>query len=485
MRIRFLLAFALIITVTIAIFSYSIQTNTESTITTFAQSGGFVGADRVVNQLSEYYEENGSWNGVMESDLPSPGEPQSQNGSQSNGQGGGQGSGQGSGQGMGMGGGHYGMGSSPGIGMVGDFTLVDADGQVIFTQNLELPANLPLESLTNAIPITANNQTVGYLVPDTTVVDLTDVVSENLSKALSEALAPTAIISATVAIIIALFLGYFLIKPVRQLSVAAQKLGQGDFSQRVPVNGTDELSQLSNTFNHMASTLQQAQESRQAMTADIAHELRTPLSIQRANLEALQDGVYPLNLENLEPIIQQNHLLTQLVEDLRTLALADSEMLTLDLQPINIHNLLTNIYENIKPQFDSASIQFRYSNNGICPDLLIDQRRITQIIHNLLQNARRHTPPSGEVAILVDCGSNSVTVTIKDTGEGIAEDALPQIFERFYRADQSRARDKGGTGLGLTIARQLAEAHQGTLTAANNPEGGAKFTLILPIRKLA
>ena len=221
MRIRFLLAFALIITVTIAIFSYSIQTNTESTITTFAQSGGFVGADRVVNQLSEYYKENGSWNGVMESDLSTPGESQAQNGSQSNGQG----SGQGGGQGMGRGGGRFGMGSSPGIGMVGDYTLADADGQIIFTQNLELPANLPLESLTNAIPIIVDNQTVGYLVPDTTVVDLTDVVSENLSKALSEALAPTAIISATVAIMIALFLGYFLDQTHPPIIGSSPKIG--------------------------------------------------------------------------------------------------------------------------------------------------------------------------------------------------------------------------------------------------------------------
>ena len=494
MRIRLFLAFSLVTVISIALLGYLIQTNTQTTITTFAQSGGFVGADRLVNNLSSYYQTNGSWDGV-ETYIVSLVEPgggehtttgsQSTTGQSSSGQGGGQGSGQGSGQG---GGNRYGgsMGSTnAGGGMMGateNFSLLDASGNLVYSQTGDVIVDVPSEVLDNAITITVDQQTVGYLIPESSLIDLTDIISQNLTEALSKSFFTTIMVSSAVALLLAFFFAYVLMQPIRQLTTAAQKLGQGDLTQRVEVGGSNEVRQMANTFNQMAESLQKATQTRKSMTADIAHELRNPLSVQRANLEALQDGVYPLTIENLEPVVRQNKMLTQLVEDLRTLALVDAESLTLDCQPVELTGFLEQIVENFTPQFAQHDIQLDFvpDPTGQHHLLEIDPQRITQIISNLLQNARRHTPQGGLVTVAVRSDAAFVSVSVQDNGEGIPPDALPQLFERFYRADQSRARDKGGTGLGLTIARRLAEAHRGTLTAANAPEGGAVFTLTLP-----
>jgi len=216
------------------------------------------------------------------------------------------------------------------------------------------------------------------------------------------------------------------------------------------------------------------------MTADIAHELRTPLSVQRANLEALQDGIYPLTQENLAPIIQQNRLLTKLVNDLRTLALADAGALEMERVQTDLTKLIARICSDFEPAFAEAGIKLSFTPEAGIPLLNLDPARINQVINNLLQNSLRHTPKGGRVEVKLDREPGTTVIRIRDTGEGIPEEALPLLFERFYRSDQARSRDTGGTGLGLTIARQLVEAHHGSLTAANHPDGGAVFEIRLP-----
>jgi two-component system sensor histidine kinase BaeS len=286
-----------------------------------------------------------------------------------------------------------------------------------------------------------------------------------------------------------------LMRPVRELTLAARRLGERDLSQRVRVSGKDELAELALTFNRMADSLQQAQENRRALTADIAHELRTPLAVQRANLEALQDGVYPLTPENLAPVLEQNLLLTRLVDDLRTLALADAGQLTLERTPTDLVALVERMVERFQPQAAPRSIALRLdapsATSTEYPLLTVDPQRVEQILSNLLSNALRYTPDGGQIAIgfvltgglsgVRTSGSSksSVQISVRDSGPGIPPEALPHVFERFYRVDRSRSRAEGGSGLGLAIARQLAEAHGGTLTAANHPQGGAVFTLSL------
>jgi signal transduction histidine kinase len=219
------------------------------------------------------------------------------------------------------------------------------------------------------------------------------------------------------------------------------------------------------------------------MTADIAHELRTPLAVQRANLEALQDGVYPLTAENLAPVIEQNHMLTRLVEDLRTIALADAGQIELERAPTDLTVLVQRMVERFQPQASSQQVSLSFIPPAISiPQISADPIRLEQVLTNLLSNALRYTPDGGHINLALSTTDGSVRLSIHDSGPGIPEESMPYIFERFYRADKSRARAEGGTGLGLAIARQLARAHGGDLTATNHASGGALFTLILPVK---
>ena len=465
MRIRLFLSFAVIIAITLAILGFVIQTNTQTTLASFAQSGAFFGADRTVRVLASYYQETGSWDQIdqvfdMDDHMTSPG--------------GGPG-------GMGMG--HQG---GPGfmfmdrVGAMGQFSLADRDGTILASDSLTAGEQVSGQVLAQSYPIEVKGQVVGYLVPESGLLDLSELIRQELTAALSGSLLPTALVSGAIALVLAVLLAAFLMRPVRQLTHAADQVAAGDLSQRVPVTGRDELGQLATTFNQMADSLQRAQKSRQAMTADIAHELRTPLSVQRANLEALQDGIYPLTQENLTPIIQQNQLLTKLVDDLRTLALADAGALNLEKVPTDLAGLLARICSDFEPAFAEAGIELHFTPEPEIPTLTLDPARINQVINNLLQNSLRHTPTGGRVEVSLVSQPGMAVIQIRDTGEGIPEEALPLLFERFYRSDHARSRDTGGTGLGLTIARQMVEAHHGSLTAANHPAGGAVFEIRLP-----
>jgi signal transduction histidine kinase len=310
-----------------------------------------------------------------------------------------------------------------------------------------------------------------------------------LLSRLNRAALTAGLIAGGVSLFVALLLAYRLLRPVRELTHAAGQLAKGDLSQRVPVRGDDELAGLGRTFNRMADSLQQAKESRRAMTADIAHELRNPLAVQRANLEALQDGIYPLTPENLDPILEQNLLLSHMVDDLRTLALADAGQLALERIPTDFPALVRHLVERFEPQASSRKIHL----NLILPQappatithLRVDPLRIEQITNNLLSNAVRYTPEGGSITITLSHSAAAVQLIVKDSGPGIPVEALPHIFERFYRAERSRSRSEGGSGLGLAIARQLAGMHGGSLEAANDPQGGAVFTLTLPTEDAA
>jgi signal transduction histidine kinase len=241
----------------------------------------------------------------------------------------------------------------------------------------------------------------------------------------------------------------------------------------------------------MAASLEQSQDSRRALTADIAHELRTPLAVQRAQLEALQDGVYPLTTENLASALDQNLTLARLVDDLRMLALADSGALKLERAPTDLHTLTSRLVERFRPSADARHIALSLESipasslktGRLTADrftVSLDPLRVEQIIANLLSNALRHTPDGGRIVVRLGAQAGRLRLDVLDSGPGISPEALPHIFERFYRADRSRSRSEGGAGLGLAIARRLAELHGGVLEAANRPEGGAVFTLTLP-----
>ncbi|MBN2503509.1 MAG: HAMP domain-containing protein [Anaerolineales bacterium] len=454
MRLRLFLIFALVIAITLAGVAVFARQTTANEVRMFVNRGGAIGVDDFVTTLETYYAEQGSWQGV-EDVFPHQGQGRSN--------GAGQGRGQGSGQGIGS-----------------ELVLVDAAGRVIYgPTDLETGTQVDIDAYGTTIPLHAKADVIGYLL----VANVTTVPNfeDNLLQRLDEALVKAAMIAAGLALVLAVILAYLLLRPVRQLTQAATRLSEGDLSQRVAVSGRDELATLGKTFNQMAASLEDAQATRQAMTADIAHELRTPLAVQQAHLEALQDGVYSLELENLEPIIDQNHLLARLVNDLRTLALADAGELTLECVETDVAGLVARTAGRFQPQAAQKGIQVEIDVPENCPQLEADAARLQQIVNNLLQNALQHTPQDGHITVNLRCSGESLALSVRDSGPGIPAEALPHVFERFYRADRGRSRVDGGTGLGLAIARKLAEAHGGQLTAGNHAAGGAEFQMVLPV----
>lgn len=456
MRLRLILSFVLIVFVTVAGVVIIARQGTASEVRSF-MGAGMVRLDSLAADLETYYKNNGSWQGA-EALFNMPGMP---------GHSAGQGAG---GQGM-MGAGMMSQG----------LALADAQGKVLLNYgDASLGSTLTADQLALAIPLKNGDHVVGYL-HSAFATRFNAGEEQFLVQRLTRAALIAGLAAGGLALLLAFYLTFRLLRPISELRHAAQRLAQGDLGQRVPVRGNDELADLARTFNQMAGSLQKSQESRRAMTADIAHELRTPLAVQRASLEALQDGIYPPSPENLTSLLEQNQLLNRLVEDLRTLALADAGQLILEPGPVNSAALLEQVTDRFQAQAHAHQVAIELKLAQGCPSIQADASRIEQILGNLLSNALRHTPAGGRILVSLGCSPEKIQIAIQDSGPGIPQESLPFIFERFYRADRSRSRSEGGSGLGLAIARQLAEAHNGSLEAANSPEGGALFTLTLPI----
>jgi two-component system OmpR family sensor kinase/two-component system sensor histidine kinase BaeS len=457
LRLRITLSFALIVLVSVTSVVLLARQGAASEVRSFMFRGGLVSLDDLVLELEAFYRAHGSWEGVQSLLIRSVGQGAS---------------GRGSGMGSGSGGGGQRL------------RLVDESGNLVADSRSQ-PASgaVSSEELSQGLPIRVDGRVVGYLLSETGM-GYTSNDESFLIKRLNQAALTAALIAGGLSLLLALLVAYRLLHPIQLLTQAVQKLGQGDLSQRVKVSGSDEVALLGRTFNRMADSLQLTQQNRRAMTADIAHELRNPLAVQRANLEALQDGVYPMTAEALQPVLEQNILLSHLVDDLRTLALADAGQLELQRNLADMSALIRRIVDRFQSQAAAQDVQLTIlPDQGPAKLVWLDAMRVEQILNNLLSNALRHTPAGGQIELQLEYPAQGVLLHVTDSGPGIPEQALGHIFERFYRADRSRSRAEGGVGLGLAIARKLAEAHGGTLSAANRSgEGllGARFTLSLP-----
>ena len=268
--------------------------------------------------------------------------------------------------------------------------------------------------------------------------------------------------------------------PLQSLGAAARRLGRGDLSQRAQTSGPTEIRELAQNFNLMAADLEETERQRRNLTADVAHELRTPLSNIQGYLEAIRDGLVQPTPEAIDTIHAQAIHLSRLVDDLRLLAQVESGGLLLHLSLIQPQELLQSCVEAVRPRAEAKSITLELDSGAGLPELEIDGSRISQVVGNLLENAITHTPEGGTVTISSTASDGQVAISVSDTGPGIAPDDIAHVFDRFYRADPSRARATGGSGLGLTIARRLVEAHGGTIEAESTVREGSRFTVRLP-----
>ncbi len=364
-----------------------------------------------------------------------------------------------------------------------EYILTTVDGTIVSSNYREqLGQTLNREELDWAAPITIDGQQVGFLVipPFGSLEKMGGPSSSVITSALRSFLF-TGLAVTGLALILGLFLSRGMGGPVANLTAATRSVAAGDLDVRVPDHYPGELGELAVAFNRMAQELARSDELRRNLTADVAHELRTPLSVIRGKLEGVLDGVYPNTSEHLELVLEEVELLTHLVEDLRLLALTEAGQLALEKQPMDVGDLLRDAQVNFGPQAFDRDVTLALDLPVELPKVLADRRRISQVLGNLLTNALRHTPEGGCVTLSAEPGEGVVTVAVADTGAGIPSEYLPYVFERFWRGDKARTRSSGRTGLGLAIAKHLVEAHGGEIGVESTPGQGSKFRFTLPV----
>ncbi len=361
--------------------------------------------------------------------------------------------------------------------------VTDAEGQVVAAiGNTESGVSASAIDVTDshALPVRVDGAVVGY-------VDFLDMPEANELRATAEAafldrISRAILISAAAAGLLALVLGAALAstiaRPVRELTEGTRALAAGDLGHQVPVRTADEIGQLAHSFNQMSADLARSNQLRKQMTADIAHDLRTPLSVILGYSEALQDEKLPGTPEVYGAMYRQAQQLNRLIDDLRILSLADAGQLSLQRRAVLPGDLLDHTAIAYLPQAEERGVRLSVAAEGV-PAVWVDPDRLVQVLGNLVGNALRHTPDGGRIALAAGKTGGHVVLSVTDSGPGIPPDDLPHIFERFYRGDKARV-DDGASGLGLAIARSLVEAHGGQIAAENVATGGARFTIVLP-----
>jgi signal transduction histidine kinase len=264
--------------------------------------------------------------------------------------------------------------------------------------------------------------------------------------------------------------------PLGDLIDAAESIEAGNYGVRVRARGPRELRSLATAFNSMSGRLESSERERRRLLADVTHELRTPLTIMQGNLEALLDGVYPADAAHMQPILEETRVLSRLVDDLRTLSLAEAGALTLHREPTDVGQLLTDSVASFRAQADAAGVELATALDGVLPQAEIDPVRMREVLSNLLSNALRYTPRGGTVRVGASVADGKLRVSVRDSGPGIAADALPHIFDRFYKSDESR-----GAGLGLAIAKSLVVAHGGEIEAKSELGQGTEMRFTFPV----
>ncbi len=441
-----MLAFMLVVLVTAGSVALIARQTTTREFQRLREADGARGTVDLIQRLVEYYAVIGSWEGV-----PSlVGETRGQ--------------------------GRGGQSGGPPL------RLADASGHVILnTSGGEIGQLLSADELEQGEPILVDGQQVGTLLQGGYgALSLSQSDQEFLDRV------QTALVfSALIAIGVAFCVGFLLFRgitaPLRRLMQATAKVAQGDLSARVPVpeGSTDEIGHLGIAFNQMTANLARADQLRRDMTADIAHELRTPLTVIQGNLEAILDGVYPADGEHLEPVLGKTQLLRRLVEDLRTLALADAGELVLHQSSMDMSRLVGRTVQEFKAQANVAAVQLTSRISADMPRVTADASRIEQVLGILMDNALRHTPAGGRITVELWHVDGENRLSVQDTGEGIPPQDLPHVFERFYRGASDTARS-AGSGMGLAIAQAIISAHGGRIWADSELGQGTTVTFALP-----
>jgi len=474
---RLTLSFLAIIVVTAGVIVLLTNRIMVNRFTYMVSNAGQAYARRLAPRFTAYYVRNGGWSGVetlLAEEVPSAAPASGNNGQ------------------VGRGGAHEpsgnlaprGMrGMMNGAMMVNDverIVLYDADHNVVADSDPDAaPLSLRPAAFEKGASIVVDNQVVGVLIVASALGDFTARQNEFLQQVNGLVLLVAGLVG-----LVVLFIGRLearrLSAPVRALAAAAQSIAAGDLAQRVPDAGVAELSEMASAFNTMAVRLEEQQQLRRQAMADVAHELRTPLSVLQIDLESLEDGLVQPTPEVVAGLQAEVAHLNRLVEDLRTLSLADAGELRIELQPLDLGELAREATARVQGAARERGVALTVTPAAVPLPVRGDPQRLAQVLLNLLSNALQHTPDGGSIAVTAARQDTEARIVVTDTGEGIPAEDLPYVFERFYRVDPARARENGGSGLGLAISRSIVAAHGGRLWAESVKGEGSAFTLALP-----
>jgi signal transduction histidine kinase len=359
------------------------------------------------------------------------------------------------------------------------FVLVDQNGKVVAAAgHFHQGDTLSIDRFQQYVAINVNNQLVGYVL-DTGGLPRPNLFEQRYINQTKLALVYASLGAVLIAVFLGLVLARSITRPVKELTAASHAMAGGQFDQKVAVRSRDELGELTQTFNTMSADLENARRLRQQMTADIAHDLRTPLSVITGYLEGMKDGVLKPTNTRLEAMYNEAVYLRRLVEDLRTLSLADAGELSLNCQPSQPEEIIERLATTFQFEVEQKGIRLKHSIEAALPTVCVDLERMQQALGNLVSNALRYTPAGGEITLSAGKKADVVQFEVKDTGIGISSEVLEHIFDRFYRGDDSR--EEGGSGLGLAIAKSIVEAQGGKIHAFSaGPGSGSQFTITFP-----
>ena len=328
--------------------------------------------------------------------------------------------------------------------------------------------------------IQIDGQTVGYILTPQRDGFRDTAETEYLART-DRALGLATLLVIIVAGALGIGLTRVMIRPLRELTLATQQIAGGNLHQQVPVRSRDEIGVLATQFNRMSADLARANQLRQQMTADIAHDLRTPLTVISGYLEAMRDEILLPTPARFGTLHAETQILLHLVEELHTLTLADAGDLALNRRPVAVAELLEHVAATYQHVAEQHSVTLVVQAAAHVPTISLDVEHMTRVLRNLISNALRYTPAGGRILLISRVVGNAVQLVVADSGSGIAPEHVANVFERFYRADSSRQQESGGSGLGLAIAKSIVECHSGTISVESVLDHGTTFTITLPL----
>ena len=372
------------------------------------------------------------------------------------------------------------VGPGDGRGFRGLAGMVDAEYRAIIpTFGVDIGQTMPQDRIRQKEAVIVDGQTVAWILPDNSFQFRLSAEEQVFLQRTTLAIGLAALAGVVVAFLTGLFFAARLLQPIRLLTAASQGMARGELNQQAPVTSNDELGQLTATFNQMSADLDRADQQRKRMTADITHDLSTPIQIISGYMEMLEEGEATLTPQRIEIIKTELEHLRRLVGDLSMLTQVEAGALEFQLETVQLIDLLQRVVHAFQPIAERQGVTLALDAPENLPPVRVDEGRMAQVLKNLLENALRHTPKGGTIQLGASA-NGGIQLWVRDSGEGIEAEDLPYVFERFYRADKDRSGSSGKMGLGLAICKALVEAQGGSITVESEWKGrGTEFRIQL------